>query len=558
MSKTKNKKKLPITLVLLLIGFVPLILVSVTVIIMTVINTTNNLEEMTYDKLRTAAEGLRQYYQYDIEKGVEAAAYEHDYVDMFKSEGMEMTLFLGDTRYITSALNEKGERNEGTQMASNIWAEVSSGKDYYADGVDIGGTDYYVYYVPLGDGNGNVVGSAWAGEPETAVKAAIRTSIMHIVIAIIITVIVAAVAIIWISRKIMAAMSQTVSEIQKLADKNLTSEEVVTSAVSELSQIGDNVVTLRTSLRDIISTILNNANNMNSNMSSVAEGVSTCNEASDGITVAVDGLAKGSVEMAESVQNTNNNMIEMGDNIDHIKELSENANTYATAVKDEAVAAQNELANLIRVNGETVAIAKDVVDGINESAEAVEKISTAASVIESIASQTNLLSLNASIEAARAGEAGKGFAVVAQEISNLADQSNESSKEIKEVVANIIESSKKNVEYAQRIQDAINNEGTVLTDVNNSFTVVNDKAIETANAINVIAGKTDELNEAKTRVLDDVTSLSSISEENAASCQETNASMEEMGATMTTIKEQSDSTLKESNGLKDIVGQFAI
>ena len=177
---------------------------------------------------------------------------------------------------------------------------------------------------------------------------------------------------------------------------------------------------------------------------------------------------------------------------------------------------------------------------------------------ESIASQTNLLSLNASIEAARAGEAGRGFAVVAGEISSLASQSDQSSKEIKAIVDEIIATSNKNVEYAGQISEAVNNEGVVLNQVNDSFTVVNEKVEGTVAAIHTIAEKTQELDAAKAQVLDDVSSLSSISEENAASCQETNASMEEIGASIQTIKEESDKTLEITNILEKAISVFTI
>ncbi len=141
-----KKKKLTLTSVLLMIGFVPLILSGIVICLITSGTVTGHLEDSVYDKLHVAADGLRQYYQYDIDAGNEIA-YEHDYVDMLKSEDIEMTLFMGDTRFVTSALNDKGERNEGTQMDSAIWAKVQSGQDVSSSGVVIGGKKYFVYYL---------------------------------------------------------------------------------------------------------------------------------------------------------------------------------------------------------------------------------------------------------------------------------------------------------------------------------------------------------------------------------------------------------------------------
>ena len=148
--------------------------------------------------------------------------------------------------------------------------------------------------------------------------------------------------------------------------------------------------------------------------------------------------------------------------------------------------------------------------------------------------------------------------MVASEISSLAQQSDQSSKEIKQVVNEIIATSNKNVEYAGQIQEAVNNEGNVLTQVNESFAVMNSRLGDTVDAIHTIAGRAEDLDAAKAQVIDEVTSLSSISQQNAASCQETNASMVEMGATINTIKSESDKTMDVTNILKDAVAAFRI
>ena len=560
MSRENNgnpKQKLNLTKVLLMVGFIPLVAAGVLICVISGITTAANLTEDVYDKLFVASDGLRKYYQYELEAGNEMP-YEHDYVDMLKGDDIEMTLFMGDTRFMTSDLNDKGERNEGTQMDPEIWAELQKGNDYYADGVIIGGKPYYVYYRPLYDADGSVAGSAWAGEPSAKVKASIRQAVLTTVIAVILAIVVFGVIILFVSKKIISTINEVVAGVRKLADGDLTEMEYPKSHIQEIADIGADVYRLNDTLRDIVSGILGNTRDLDVNMSDVASGVDSCNDTSNGIVKAVDDLSKGSMEMAESVQNTNANMITIGDGVDEIKTLSDSATGYAKEAEEESQKAQAALNALIKANTETVEVSNNVVDGINSSSAAIEKISSAASVIEEIASQTNLLSLNASIEAARAGEAGRGFAVVASEISSLAQQSDQSSKEIKEVVNEIIATSNKNVEYAGQIQNAVNNEGNVLTKVNDSFSVMNSKLGDTVEAINTIAVRAEDLDAAKAQVIDDVTSLSSISQQNAASCEETNASMVEMGETISNIKSESDKTMSVASALKDAVSAFTI
>ncbi len=551
------KKKPGMTMTLLFIGFLPLLLSSVILCVVTAFSQTNTMEEDTYQKLRVAADDLRKYYEWDIINAGEPT-YEHDYIDSLKAEDIELTLFMGDTRFITSVKKDDGNRNEGTKMDAAIWEKVKSGQDVNAKGVNVGGHDFYVYYMPVRDGNNQIVGASWAGMPQTDVAATIRSHVLSMIIIVLILVVVFAIVIIVVSRALVASLVRVRDELGKLAEGDLTSEEVPSASVQELSEIAEDTVIVRTKIKTIISDIIKDVEDLHTDMADVEGGVTTVNSASEGIVSAVDDLSKGSMEMAESVQNTQVNMIQIGDDIDGIKSLTDEATNYAKEVEAENRTAQTALDELMKANADTIQVSKSVVDGINTSSEAVKKIAEAASVIESIASQTNLLSLNASIEAARAGEAGKGFAVVAGEISSLASQSDQSSKEIKAIVDEIIATSDKNVEYAGQISEAVNNEGTVLNQVSDSFSVVNEKVGSTVDAIHTIAEKSQELDAAKAQVLDDVSALSSISEENAASCQETNASMEEIGATIQTIKEEADKTLEVTEILERAVAAFKI
>lgn len=558
MNEQKKKKgKISMTTTLILIGFVPLIVSGLFIAIVTGFTISANLKEATYEKLYVASDGVRKYYEWYIKYEGEPP-YEHDYIDSLKSQDIQLTLFMGNTRFITSALNAEGKRNENTEMDPKIWEAVSAGNDYKGDHVNVGGKEYFVYYMPVRDADGKVVGSAWAGEPEDDVNAMITHTVLRIALLLILAVVLAGIGIGIIAARVIKALSAAAAELGYLASGDLSSENEPASIMTEINSISNDVTTLRNTLREIISGITSNVHQLNTDMGNVGNGVTNVNSASEGVVHAIDDLSKGSMDMAESVQNTQTNMIQIGDDIDGIREMTDEATNFVNEVEAESRTAQKALDELIKANTNTINVSKSVVEGINTSSEAVKKIAEAASVIESIASQTNLLSLNASIEAARAGEAGRGFAVVAGEISNLASQSDLSSKEIKSIVDEIISTSNKNVEYAGQISEAVNNEGAVLTQVNESFSVVNEKVAGTVQAINTIAERTVQLDSAKNMVIDDVSSLSSISQQNAASCEETNASMVEIGSTISTIKEESDRTMGLTGNLTDAISIFKL
>ncbi len=549
--------KIRLSLTLVLIGFVPLIVAGVILCISSGINISTHLEEDIFTKLKTATEGLYKYYEYDLlnDGYIE---YEHDYVDMYKDEGVELTVFQGDTRLMTSALNAQGQRNEGTKMDATIWKAMQAKQDYHADGVVIGGSEYYVYYSPLIAADGSVWGAVWAGEAEAEVKGIIRSAVMQGVIVCIVCILIFGLVIFILANRILTSMRGIVGELELLSNSDLTSNAKVTSNVYDIQRIADSCIAVRDHFKDAVGNIGQNSAKVSASMEDVEGGVATCNDTSGMIATAVDELSKGSMTMAESVQDIAVSMQSIGDNIDEIQDLSQGAAESAKQAGDEATNASGELENLIKANGVTIRTTDEIVDGINKSAEAVSKIDVAAASIKNIASQTSLLSLNASIEAARAGEAGRGFAVVAEEIGKLAQQSSESSAEIQTIIADILQASENNTRFANEIKDSVGKEGEALSKVTESFRNVLECAQSTSEAVEDIRNKTTSLNESKQVVLDNVSTLSSISEENAASCQETNASMEEMAANFAVIHQQAGDTTAIAEDLKNIVDSFKL
>ena len=550
--------KLTLMMTLLLVGFVPLICSILVSSVANYVVTKSTLEEDTYEKLHFAADGLRQYYEWDIVNTEEGPAYEHDYVDSLKEYDVDMTLFLGDTRYITSTKKENGERNEGTQMDSAIWTRVSSGENVTAKNVQGGVDKYYVYYMPIYEADNSICGAAWAGTPMKDVRAALTKDLVRSILLAIAQLVIFGVIISLVANLIKKRIMNVADDVRLMASGDLSSDNDLYAAIYEVDRLGRDVVNVRTEMREVISVIMENADQLDINMESINSGVATCNDNTGGVVLAVEDLSKGSSSMADSVQNAALEMQTIGTNIDEITELSKSAGETAENVKVISGEARGKLENLMNANRNMVTITDEVVEGINGSAVSVGKISTAAEMIAQITSQTSLLALNASIEAARAGDAGRGFAVVASEISNLAAQSDNSTQEIKAIVAEIMETSQNNVNLANKIKDAVSAEGEVLNEVNASFDQVDQHVQDTADAILSISDKAEQLDVNKNHVIEEVDSLSAISQENAASCEETSASMDELGANVESIHQQAMDTHELSNKLGEAIAYFKL
>lgn len=355
-------------------------------------------------------------------------------------------------------------------------------------------------------------------------------------------------------RKIVAPLSYAANAVEELAAldfrvKNERQERRFAGLKDEVGNIMRAVLKLRGELTAVVTELKNQSGNLFEQSDSLSKSASdTMNNMKD-TDRAVDEMANGATMLAQETQSASENVIEIGNMIDKVNDNTEELAKDADNMKELGENAENILRQLIAGQKEMVTHIGVVNDKTHEANKAAGKISEVVNLITEIASQTNLLSLNASIEAARAGEAGRGFAVVAENIKQLAEQTTSSAADIQDIIHELEQKSGETVEKTEAVNNIVNKQSEdmkqtadILNQVITGITGLIDK-------IDSIAVSVANMDKSKENVVDVIGNLSSVSQENAASTEETSASTT---MAMETAKKIADEAVK----LKDIAQEL--
>ncbi len=531
----EGKKQISIKAVLLMLGIIPLLIAVSFIGLFTSGLVVNNLEENTKEELVVASRALKEFYEHElITSSKEFFDYDTTYIDSMKITGVDLTIFKENIRFMTTITDSTGKRIEGTPASEAVWNVVKGGSDYYSKEVKINNIDYHVYYMPIRRG-AKIVGMAFSGKPATRIQAAERRLYITIIsISAALIVFFAIVALI-AAKHIVVPLKEVVSDMDKLSDGNLHVTLQTHTKISETQHLLNAAVKLGDVLRDSIEKIFS----LTDTIDSTAVLASNSSDTASKIAQSMQSFAKSTLSMSETVQSINDNVANMGSIVEkavaNVGHLSKNS-TIMSEANSQALTCVENASEASLKSSKAIDMISEKIQTTNQS---ILQINDMVKIITDIATQTNLLSLNASIEAARAGEAGRGFGVVAAEIKKLAEQSREAADQIKNVVGEIESLSRECVEQAGNVHSIIKEEKELLNDTYEKFKVLDTDIRESLTEISEVSKITDELGGIKNQMLESIGGLADIAEKTSETNAKVSASVDSIADT---VKEVADDT----------------
>ncbi|MBO7402104.1 MAG: methyl-accepting chemotaxis protein [Lachnospiraceae bacterium] len=378
----------------------------------------------------------------------------------------------------------------------------------------------------------------------------IVTSAISIILGVVIAVI--------ILRQVIGPVSAVNESLGRLADHDLTVKSLKTTQKDEIGNLTESYNKLRESLREIMNNMDDSTGKLEQVSVTMAEESDTIVKNVSEITNAVNSVAESANKQTAEVENSMSQLDSLLEVAQRNLESSEKLSAASDQISEASRNGNRVLDDLYKVTKESESAFAHIFESIESIMKSTEKISDASNMIENIAGQTNLLSLNAAIEAARAGDVGRGFAVVADEIRTLSDDSQRSVNEINQMIQELQANVDKANQEAARVKEFVAKQTKGVDDTKESYKAISDNLDVINDEIGTLGGISKSMTENCKAVGDSVTHLSAEAQENAAATEEISASIQEVMAMTEDISSGTQDIKTKAGDLEKVVKLYRI
>ncbi|MBM7871286.1 methyl-accepting chemotaxis protein [Clostridium pascui] len=377
------------------------------------------------------------------------------------------------------------------------------------------------------------------------------------IIMILIVIVIATLISIFLSGGIAKNIAKLKEVFKKASEGNLTIKIDIKSK-DELGQLGRDFNLMMASISKLLSDVKYSSLTVLESATSLASMSEETTASISEVSKAIEEISQGATNQSQTSQEGALNVGELAVELEGIEVVTQEMDSISNDAENLGskglVIVKTLSQKSDKTKESTVKISKVILD----MSRSTEQISVISNTISEITEQTNLLSLNASIEAARAGEAGRGFAVVADEIRKLADESRNSTVEIKKIIETIQGKSQIAVNAIEETESIVKEQDDIVSETKQIFDEIIRAILILGNKVKDINKSIFSINSSKDIVVEKIESISSISEETASATEEVTASAEEINATMHEVTKYTEQLQNLAEKLQNGVNKFKI
>ena len=571
--KTEKRRIWTFSKRLLALCLLPMIVVCALVSTLSTITLRNTIEQEIENALQIVAASVNETYTnlYEgdyrqdaggrIKKGDTEISGNNQLVDALQEKtGFDVSMMFGNMRLVTTVRKENGARANGTKTDAEVYARIEAGETVFLKKHEISNKICYALYQPLINSDGTVMGAIEVATDSESVQQTIDGQVRRIVLFSLVFVLIAAMTVWLISRTMVVRMDRIRRFLERLIGGRLD-HEVHRGNLKVNDELGDiyrNCVKVQDTFKNMVGEIKESCDDLKSAADKFSGMAQATTEEANDVQLAVEEIANGARSQADSTAAAHDNMALISSQIELITGEIDDMTDSAVDMAGKEKQSERIIGELFLSNDQTKNSVNKVAEQIDLMKQAVSHIKEAVEMIQSVAEETDLLSLNASIEAARAGEAGRGFAVVAEQICKLALQSNESGKDIEQILGEIMNTSEKMVSVMEEVRTNMDSQQLKLEETRTTYQAVAEGVDKSLENIESIKQKITVLNASGNSISSAVEDLSAISEQNAASAANTMETAKNMSSTMQLVEGSAEELLQLADKLQMALGSFRI